>query len=52
MNHLGTKKIETARLILRPFVREDADAMYRNWASDRGDEIPQLAHLSKCGYGS
>ena len=34
MNHLGTKKIETARLILRPFVREDADAMYRNWASD------------------
>ena len=34
MNHLGTKRIETARLILRPFVREDAGAMYRNWASD------------------
>ena len=34
MNHLGTKKIETTRLILRPFVREDAGAMYRNWASD------------------
>lgn len=34
MKHLGTKKMETARLILRPFVREDADAMYRNWASD------------------
>ena len=34
MQHLGTKKIETARLILRPFVMEDADAMYRNWASD------------------
>lgn len=34
MNHLGTKKIETDRLILRPFVMEDAEAMYRNWASD------------------
>ena len=34
MKHLGTKKIETARLILRPFVKEDAPAMYRNWASD------------------
>ena len=34
MNHLGTKKLETTRLILRPFVREDAAAMYRNWASD------------------
>lgn len=34
MNHLGTKRIETARLILRPFVSEDAEAMYRNWASD------------------
>ena len=34
MNHLGTKQIETERLILRPFVMQDADAMYRNWASD------------------
>ncbi len=34
MNHLGTKRIETERLILRPFVMADADAMYRNWASD------------------
>lgn len=34
MNHLGTKKLETTRLILRPFVKEDAPAMYRNWASD------------------
>ena len=34
MNHLGTKKIETTRLVLRPFVKEDAGAMYRNWASD------------------
>ena len=34
MKHLGTKRIETARLVLRPFVREDAGAMYRNWASD------------------
>lgn len=34
MRHLGTKRIETERLILRPFVREDAQAMYNNWAKD------------------
>lgn len=34
MQHLGTKRLETERLILRPFVLEDADAMFRNWASD------------------
>lgn len=34
MNHLGTKHIETERLILRQFTLDDADAMYRNWASD------------------
>ena len=33
MNHLGTKYIETPRLILRRFVLEDAPAMYANWAS-------------------
>lgn len=33
MNHKGTKEIETERLLLRPFCPEDADAMYRNWAS-------------------
>lgn len=34
MKHLGTNRMETDRLILRPFVKEDAEAMYRNWASD------------------
>lgn len=34
MKHLGTRKIETSRLILRQFVSEDAQAMYENWASD------------------
>lgn len=34
MKHLGTHIIETPRLILRPFSLEDADAMFRNWASD------------------
>lgn len=34
MNHLGTKRMETERLILRPFAMSDADAMFRNWASD------------------
>jgi len=32
--HKGTQTIETARLILRRAVREDADLMFRNWASD------------------
>lgn len=34
MTHLGTKILETDRLILRPFRAEDAKAMYDNWASD------------------
>lgn len=34
MNKTGTQKIETERLILRRFKLEDADDMYRNWASD------------------
>ena len=34
VKHLGTKRIETERLVLRRFTLEDADAMYRNWASD------------------
>ena len=35
MNHQGTKHLETKRLILRPFIQEDASAMYRNWASNQ-----------------
>ena len=34
MNHIGTKVIETERLILRPFTLEDAQPMFDNWASD------------------
>lgn len=34
MNHKGTKIIETERLILRPFHEDDAEPMFRNWASD------------------
>ena len=34
MKHLGTKYLETERLILRPFAIEDAQAMFDNWASD------------------
>lgn len=34
MEHKGTKTIETERLILRPFNAEDAEPMFRNWASD------------------
>ncbi len=34
MNHLGTKQLETQRLVLRRFELSDAEAMFRNWASD------------------
>lgn len=34
MNHCGTKPLETERLLLRRYVREDAAAIYKNWASD------------------
>jgi len=34
MNKAGTQRIETHRLILRPFTMEDAQDMYDNWASD------------------
>ena len=37
MNHCGTKKLETERLILRRFQKDDVKAMYENWASD--DEV-------------
>ena len=34
LTHKGTQTIETTRLILRRAVREDAEPMFRNWASD------------------
>ena len=34
IQHKGTKKLETERLILRKFEAEDAFDMYKNWASD------------------
>lgn len=34
MKHLGTKTLETPRLILRQFCADDAQAMYDNWCSE------------------
>ena len=34
LTHKGTQTIETSRLILRRVVKEDAEPMFRNWASD------------------
>ena len=34
MKKIGTGRLETSRLILRRFTVADAEAMYRNWASD------------------
>ena len=34
MNKTGTQRIETHRLVLRPFDVDDAEDMFTNWASD------------------
>ena len=34
LTHKGTQTIESSRLILRRAVRDDAEPMFRNWASD------------------
>ena len=34
LKHKGTQTIETPRLILRQARMEDAEPMFRNWASD------------------
>ena len=34
MKHIGTKRYETNRLILRPFTESDAECVFYNWASD------------------
>ncbi|MCC8191443.1 MAG: GNAT family N-acetyltransferase [Ruminococcus sp.] len=34
MNHIGTIRLETDRLILRRFTIADAEGMFNNWASD------------------
>lgn len=48
LTHKGTTTIETKRLILRPFTMDDAEPMFRNWASD--DEVTRFlswtAHTS------
>ncbi len=51
MKHLGTQRLETERLILRPFVVEDAEAMYRNrvasWHDPRNPNSGKV--MQKCG---
>ena len=34
LHHQGTQVLTTARLTLRPFIADDAPAMFANWASD------------------
>lgn len=34
MDHLGSRKLETPRLLLRQFQPEDEDSCLRNWAAD------------------
>lgn len=33
MKHCGTQRLETERLILRRFVKEDSEAVYKNWGN-------------------
>lgn len=35
LHHIGTQRMETERLILRPYTPDDAQAMYRNWANSK-----------------
>lgn len=62
MDHIGTIELQTDRLILRRLTLEDAEEMYRNWASD--DEVTKyltwrshadvqetLAYLQHCVQG-
>jgi ribosomal-protein-alanine N-acetyltransferase len=44
MTHKGTVTLETERLILRRFELTDADAMFRNWASD-----PEVTKFARQG---
>lgn len=48
MKTIGTQSIETKRLLLRPFVASDYQAMYDNWAS-RPDN---LLHMTWDAYES
>ncbi len=40
MKHIGTQLLETKRLILRRYETTDANAMFKNWASD--DEVTKF----------
>lgn len=40
MKHKGTVTLETERLRLRRFTKDDAEAVFRNWASD--DEVTKF----------
>lgn len=46
MNPIGTKTIETYRLILRQWRLEDATAMFQNWASDVENTQSSLGKLT------
>ena len=43
MLHKGTVTLETERLILRRYVPEDADSMFRNWVKDPEVTILNMA---------
>lgn len=44
MNHKGSIKLETERLILRPFKENDAEEVFKNWTND--DEVSKYMRWS------
>ena len=49
MNHKGTVRLETERLVLRRFVLGDAPAMFANWTNDEDVTrfLTWLAHVTE-----
>ena len=51
ITHIGTRTIETERLVLRRFEYSDIDSMLRNWIADEetqwdyGEHVIQLQRL-------
>ena len=45
MKNIGTKKLETERLILRKLTKEDAEQAYLNWCSS--DEVSKYVMWEK-----
>ena len=46
MNNLGTKTLETERLILRKYNQDDFEMLYKNYVSD--ENVPKFCTWKPC----